>query len=652
MEEGNLLADGAQSISDIATSIPEGLRDVIGKRLSRLSDECNSVLRISAVIGREFRLDVLEKVAGVSEDELLSALEEAQGLGVIEERTGARVGTAFRFAHAYFRQTLYDETFAPRRIRLHQQVGRALEEVYAGRLEEHADELTEHFAQSTELEDLEKALKYGEMSAERAMSVYAYSEAVRLLEQALQVQEVLDPDDKAKRCDLLLALGKALIPAGQPMRVPDALAPEAFELADGMGDRVRAFAACRMAMDGFQMYSQGADSGGPEWQLWAERADELAEAGTSERVFTDWAMSQMLLRERRLGEAWKLRYRALELARQLGRPDDISQAAWGILGRGWAPKHQHLQSALASDLADIAPELLVTSQGSVSAVTGIWVHLLGQGERGRAQTVAGTLIEAAERTQDPGLLMGAAIVRWFEAYLDGQLEEAKAIADSIAAIGTAHGRELAGVTLGAYLSSPPALLLGQAQESLESWNSFSEGRDQLMLTPVRTWLLAEVGLEDEASAAIEWTVDQASTLLQEDEFPSGELVSLLRAALILDDRPIVKLAAGKLSTLVNVSVLNVGVCPARLLGDAAGLMGKPDEAKEHYRKALELSEGIRNRPEIALAHLELAELLLEHYPDERAEALEHLDTAITELRDMKMQPALERALSHRDILKA
>ena len=39
-------------------------------------------------------------------------------------------------------------------------------------------------------------------------------------------------------------------------------------------------------------------------------------------------------------------------------------------------------------------------------------------------------------------------------------------------------------------------------------------------------------------------------------------------------------------------------------------------------------------------------------PDERAEALEHLDFAIGELRDMKMQPSLERAPSHRDILKA
>ena len=61
---------------------------------------------------------------------------------------------------------------------------------------------------------------------------------------------------------------------------------------------------------------------------------------------------------------------------------------------------------------------------------------------------------------------------------------------------------------------------------------------------------------------------------------------------------------------------------------------------------------IRFRPEIALTRLELAELLLEHYPDERDTAIEHLDFAIGEFREMKMQPSLERALRHRGLLKA
>jgi hypothetical protein len=69
-------------------------------------------------------------------------------------------------------------------------------------------------------------------------------------------------------------------------------------------------------------------------------------------------------------------------------------------------------------------------------------------------------------------------------------------------------------------------------------------------------------------------------------------------------------------------------------------------------QALEVCEKIRFRPEVALTRLELAELLLGHYPDERAQAIEHLDFAIRELREVKMQPSLERALRHRGLLKA
>jgi hypothetical protein len=61
---------------------------------------------------------------------------------------------------------------------------------------------------------------------------------------------------------------------------------------------------------------------------------------------------------------------------------------------------------------------------------------------------------------------------------------------------------------------------------------------------------------------------------------------------------------------------------------------------------------MRYRPELALSRLQLAELLLDHYPEEKKTALEHLDFAIKEFREMKMQPSLERALRHKDILKA
>ena len=82
------------------------------------------------------------------------------------------------------------------------------------------------------------------------------------------------------------------------------------------------------------------------------------------------------------------------------------------------------------------------------------------------------------------------------------------------------------------------------------------------------------------------------------------------------------------------------------------LLGEPEQARRYYLTGLEACAKIGARPEVALNRLELAELLLEHYPDERAEAQEHLDFCIGEFQKMKMQPSLERALRHRDILKA
>jgi tetratricopeptide (TPR) repeat protein len=93
-------------------------------------------------------------------------------------------------------------------------------------------------------------------------------------------------------------------------------------------------------------------------------------------------------------------------------------------------------------------------------------------------------------------------------------------------------------------------------------------------------------------------------------------------------------------------------CVARHLGAAAALLGKHQEARKHYREAIKVCTKMRFRPELALSRLQLAELLLEHYPDEKREALEHLDFAIKEFKDMKMQPSLERALRHKEILRA
>ena len=90
----------------------------------------------------------------------------------------------------------------------------------------------------------------------------------------------------------------------------------------------------------------------------------------------------------------------------------------------------------------------------------------------------------------------------------------------------------------------------------------------------------------------------------------------------------------------------------RLLGDAATLVGNVEQARSFYQRAVADCLKTQHRPEGVLARLGLAEVLLDHYPAERSEAMGQLDAAIAEFRDMKMQPSLERALKRKEILGA
>jgi len=73
------------------------------------------------------------------------------------------------------------------------------------------------------------------------------------------------------------------------------------------------------------------------------------------------------------------------------------------------------------------------------------------------------------------------------------------------------------------------------------------------------------------------------------------------------------------------------------------MLGRTDEAQAHYLDAIQTATDMRFRPELALTRFQLAELLLDHFPEERDQALEHLDFAIKEFEAMKMQPSLEKA---------
>jgi tetratricopeptide (TPR) repeat protein len=633
-------------------NIPEGLRDVIGKRLSLLGKECNQLLSVASVIGREFAMDTLKAVAGIGEDVFVNALKEAVRLSVLEERS--QVGTVrYRFTHAFFRQTLYEEMIAPQRLKLHQQVARALETLYAKRLEEHAAELAEHFSHSTDPADLAKAVSYGEMAAKRATEVYAYGEAVRLLDQAIKVQEILDPEDKAKRCDLLLALGDALILAGEHERVVNTEAPQALSLAEAIADNTRASRACILAMRGLVVYGTTLMTS-PEAAQWAARADRYAEPETVERA---WADTMLGVVERSggssLAEGATLLSQALDLARRLGDPDTY----WWIAGF-WifsmsAPQHDEERLRLAEELAE-------QSRAGVNFLILTWVlwfmvqTFVQFGQRRRAEDIMAEMRTMAEHSGQPNLLILSMVNDAILAIWDGRLEEAVAIRRRTLARGEELGI-LEFATIWASWVVPARVHLGNSGRALEVVLQDSKNLSRNVATEMLIlFCLAHLGRYAEVAEMLErLVVARPGIGSAEDETGAWEDITSLEAAVLAGHRQAAELLLRRLAGSSSItSGMWATTCTARHLGGATALLGRYEEARKYYQEAIKVCTEMKFRPELALTRLQLAELLLKHYPQEKSEAVAHLDFVIAEFRDMKMQPSLERALRHKEILKA
>ena len=82
-------ARGRWRPGDVQLAIPQSVRDVIARRLAHLSEECNRVLVLASVLGREFALDALARSAASREDELLETLDEAMAARVVSDVPGA-----------------------------------------------------------------------------------------------------------------------------------------------------------------------------------------------------------------------------------------------------------------------------------------------------------------------------------------------------------------------------------------------------------------------------------------------------------------------------------------------------------------------------------------------------------------------------------
>jgi DNA-binding SARP family transcriptional activator len=192
------------SLERLETAVPDGVREVVTRRLLRLGAASNRVLAAAAVCGADFDAALLEELEGP--DVVLDSLEEALEARLVTD--GGAPGR-YSFCHALVRHTIYDQLGPVRRARLHLRVGEAVER-RNGTRGPHVGALARHFAAAAPAGVAGKAADYALAAATAALDQLAFEEAVVLLRTGLAVVETGPPDVK-RQGELLVALGKIYI---------------------------------------------------------------------------------------------------------------------------------------------------------------------------------------------------------------------------------------------------------------------------------------------------------------------------------------------------------------------------------------------------------------------------------------------------------
>jgi tetratricopeptide (TPR) repeat protein len=197
-------------------ALPQRVRDMIATRVGRLSPRAQQLARLASVFTRDFEFPVLQRAAGVPRRETAEAVEE-----LVRQRIFDAVGERFDFTHGRIRQAVYEALLGPGRQALHAAIGEALEQVYAGRLDELYDRLAYHFLRADEPA---RALTYLVHLGDKVARSYALEEAVRVLGDAMTYTDRLtSPARERRRLDVLYRLAHVLMLLGRSAEARDLL---------------------------------------------------------------------------------------------------------------------------------------------------------------------------------------------------------------------------------------------------------------------------------------------------------------------------------------------------------------------------------------------------------------------------------------------
>jgi DNA-binding SARP family transcriptional activator/tetratricopeptide (TPR) repeat protein len=232
VEAVRTLREGSTIVTTTGLTLPERAREVIVRRLERLSDRGRYLVMVAAIIACEFEFKLLQQASGLSEYDAAEGVEE-----LVRRRIFHLVGEQFEFSHDAVRTAAMQQILPPLERALHRRVAEAIESLYSRNLEGSYATLGRHFR---EAEVWDKAARYLRLAGAQALSRSAHRDALALLEPARKALECLDQNDEclAQAIDVRIDLYHALLPLGAPQQIAGYLA-EAQRMAQTLGDPMR-----------------------------------------------------------------------------------------------------------------------------------------------------------------------------------------------------------------------------------------------------------------------------------------------------------------------------------------------------------------------------------------------------------------------------
>jgi predicted ATPase len=190
-------------LKDLA--LPNSIKDVITRRLSKVEPRAMKTLERAAVIGKEFALDVLEAVAESDEEELVDDLDLLVKSKILVEDTG-RGRDGYKFTSTALRDAVYESISNVKRRMLHKRVAKAIEDIFGKGSTEVVYTLAHHYMMA---KDPTNSVMYMARAGDLALRAFALEEAAKHYRSALEVLGNVEPtpEHQAQKASILLSEG-------------------------------------------------------------------------------------------------------------------------------------------------------------------------------------------------------------------------------------------------------------------------------------------------------------------------------------------------------------------------------------------------------------------------------------------------------------